>query len=183
MKTLDHRFRSAKTDGPDASQVQPSHWNDAHAFSGGANGNALVRDTTDAAYGATWAPLGKWIAVPFAVGNFGELNGSWVVPGVQVQRYTLLGATMRYHVYIPASTATGVSGIAIGLPTGYSMTSQVHDTALYIDSVGPGIAQLYASPGETSLKIVKFAGFFATGNLEIYLSVTLEVAGPGVTAD
>ena len=51
---LKHRFTSAKSDGADATQVQPSHWNDGHAFTGGAAGDVLTRDPTDAAFGATW---------------------------------------------------------------------------------------------------------------------------------
>ena len=50
-----HRFASGKTDGPDATQVQPSHWNDGHAFSGGNAGDVLTRDPTDASFGAKWA--------------------------------------------------------------------------------------------------------------------------------
>jgi len=50
-----HRFVSAKTDGADASQVQPSHWNDGHLFTGGNAGDLLTRDPTDATFGAKWA--------------------------------------------------------------------------------------------------------------------------------
>lgn len=50
-----HRFLSAKADGPDATQVQPSHWNDGHLFSGGLAGDVLTRDPTDATYGAKWS--------------------------------------------------------------------------------------------------------------------------------
>ena len=55
MNVVRHRFASGKVDGPDASQVQPSHWNDGHAFTGGAAGDVLVRDPADATFGATWA--------------------------------------------------------------------------------------------------------------------------------
>lgn len=51
---LAHLFASAKTDGADATQVQPSNWNAGHAFSGGALGSILYRDTGDATYGAAW---------------------------------------------------------------------------------------------------------------------------------
>lgn len=54
---LTHRFTSPKLDGPDATQVQPSAWNDGHRFVGGANGDVLTRDTTDATYGAKFAPI------------------------------------------------------------------------------------------------------------------------------
>ena len=56
MNVLKHRFTSAKPDGADATQVQPSAWNDGHAFTGGAAGEILTRDPTDASYGAKWGP-------------------------------------------------------------------------------------------------------------------------------
>ncbi len=50
-----HPFVSAKSDGSDATKVQPSNWNAAHAFLGGVNGNLLIRDTGDPTYGAAWS--------------------------------------------------------------------------------------------------------------------------------
>jgi hypothetical protein len=62
---LTHRFVSPKLDGADATQVQPSSWNDGHRFSGGAAGDLLTRDPADATWGAAWttppAPVG-WVA-------------------------------------------------------------------------------------------------------------------------
>jgi hypothetical protein len=58
MNVLKHRFTSAKSDGPDATQVQPSHWNDGHGFTGGAAGDVLMRDLADPTYGAKWSPGG-----------------------------------------------------------------------------------------------------------------------------
>jgi hypothetical protein len=59
MNVLKHRFNSAKLDGPDATQVQPSAWNDGHAFTGGAAGDVLTRDPSDGTFGATWASRGS----------------------------------------------------------------------------------------------------------------------------
>lgn len=50
-----HRFVSAKSDGPDVTQVQPTNWNDGHVFTGGNAGDVLTRDPIDAAFGARWA--------------------------------------------------------------------------------------------------------------------------------
>jgi hypothetical protein len=63
---LTHRFVSPQLDGPDTSQVQPSAWNEGHQFSGGTDGQMLVRATADATYGAAWATvphpeIGKFI--------------------------------------------------------------------------------------------------------------------------
>lgn len=54
--TLKHVFHSGKADGADATQVQPSNWNDGHRFSGGASGDHLVRNVSDP-YGAAFQPF------------------------------------------------------------------------------------------------------------------------------
>jgi hypothetical protein len=54
---LHHRFTSPKANGSDATQVQPSHWNDGHSFTGGLPGDVLLRHPLDATYGATWGRL------------------------------------------------------------------------------------------------------------------------------
>jgi len=56
---LKHRFTSPKLDGSDATQVQPSAWNEGHQFSGGTDGQMLVRSTADATYGAAWATVAQ----------------------------------------------------------------------------------------------------------------------------
>ena len=49
-----HLKQSTIADGPDPNQVNPSDWNASHVFSGGALGGLLMRDTSDATYGASW---------------------------------------------------------------------------------------------------------------------------------
>lgn len=51
---LKHLFVSAIADGPDPTQVNPSNWNEAHVFSGGAHGALLMRDTGDPTFGGSW---------------------------------------------------------------------------------------------------------------------------------
>lgn len=50
---LTHKFVSPKADGPDATKLRPSNWNEEHKFTGGATGSALIRDT-GATDGASW---------------------------------------------------------------------------------------------------------------------------------
>ena len=86
---LTHRFVSPKLDGSDATQVQPSAWNDGHKFSGGAAGDVLTRDPTDATWGATWVPAAPVVGwVPY--------TPAWIVAGVN----TALGThtlSASYH--------------------------------------------------------------------------------------
>lgn len=43
--SLKHRFVSPKPDGPDATKLRPSNWNDEHIFTGGDDGALLMRDS------------------------------------------------------------------------------------------------------------------------------------------
>ena len=51
--TLAHAFSSAVADGPDLTKVNKTRWNAHHPFSGGTNGDLLIRDTGDSD-GASW---------------------------------------------------------------------------------------------------------------------------------
>jgi hypothetical protein len=110
MKILDHRFKSAKADGADASQVQPSHWNDGHLFTGGARGDVLARDPTDAQYGAMWTgAIGTWTP--------SDASGAGLVFSNPLGKVCLMG----HLVYIWASlvypvTSNGATVNIGGLP-------------------------------------------------------------------
>ena len=126
-----HRFASAKSDGPDASQVQPSHWNDGHAFNGGATGDVLTRDTTDAAYGAKWvtpAPPVGWIAyVPKWYIGATEITalGNHAVSGLYHRR----GDAVWFSVFFQVGTDP--------LPDGqWAFSLPVTSTALITPAVG-----------------------------------------------
>lgn len=88
---LTHRYVSPKLDGPDATQVQPSAWNDGHRFTGGATGDVLTRDAADATFGA------KWVTPPVDPG-WVAYTAQWWVGGVQI---TSLGThqILRAFVY------------------------------------------------------------------------------------
>lgn len=113
---LRHRFVSAKTDGPDATQVQPSSWNDGHVFTGGAAGDVLTRDPTDPNYGAIWKPQGVWIAyVPTWTSSGSQpAIGDGSIEGV----YTLIGKTCHFQIKITiqAGTVQGSGVWVFGLP-------------------------------------------------------------------
>jgi len=100
---LKHRFASGKADGGDASQIQPSHWNDGHAFTGGATGDILTRDLTDANFGATWTS-GQW---QFYTPNWSALL---VAPalgdGNIFGRYRVIGKTVSYALRLATGAGT-----------------------------------------------------------------------------
>jgi hypothetical protein len=73
---LKHVFVSPKTDGADATLVQPSNWNDGHKFEGGALGNVLIRDTGDASYGAAWSDISTVINTYYGSGFTAAAIGS-----------------------------------------------------------------------------------------------------------
>jgi hypothetical protein len=119
---------------------------------------------------------GTWTAVPFNAANFIPDAGTWTVPSVAVQRFMVLGKTMRYHVYIPTSTVAGGSTLDILLPAGYAIATELHDLVLINDggafSAG---AHLYGLPASTALTIVRTSGAWGGGNTGVYVSTTIEI--------
>jgi hypothetical protein len=53
---LKHARTSSRAPDPDPTLIQPADWNADHVFDGGANGQALVRDSA-APLGASWRPI------------------------------------------------------------------------------------------------------------------------------
>jgi hypothetical protein len=173
---IKHRFVSAKTDGPDATQVQPSSWNDGHAFTGGNAGDLLTRDPTDAAYGAKWSPppapiQGVWTANPFNASDFTCSPGMiWSVgaPAVVQNRYLLLGKTLFWSVYISWFAGSNAIGGTVGpelrikLPANLVVagTAYMMPVAYTAGITGVPINGLIAQAGGTGtyVGIVKVAG-------------------------
>jgi hypothetical protein len=160
MKTLDHRFRSGKADGPDATQVQPSNWNDGHVFTGGATGQTLVRDTSDATYGATWMPHGVWTDIPFSPGLFHGSGGmTWTVTAVDLLAYMVIGGTCFVAFGISAGTLAGTASGAIFFdlpaPVPQPIAGEISLFRLSITGGGwvPGV--IYMSPGSRAVNLAK----------------------------
>jgi len=87
---------------------------------------------------APGAATGLWQAVPFNAANFyADSPMAWVVEAgdVAINRYTVIGKTLHWYVYLNATsiTGTGTTALRIVLPGGYtssggtSVMSQLHD--------------------------------------------------------
>jgi hypothetical protein len=127
-----HRFASPKVDGADATQVQPSHWNDGHIFSGGAAGDLLTRDPTDALYGAKWTPapvIPPWTDVPYNPTNFQGVGGApWTVSAGNVitYAYTVNGRAMLVLFYFNGTdVGPGNTHLRVLLPAGFVSSRSV----------------------------------------------------------
>jgi hypothetical protein len=183
MKILDHRFRSAKAEGPDASQVQPSHWNDGHAFTGGTHGYALVRDTSDPNYGATWLPHGIWIPVPFDPANYfaADGGGAWNVTAgqVQVHRYTIVGFAMRLHIAVGGTLTVGTSGLRIKMPAGYNLAAYQVAPMIYQAGGINTLGYLLCNPAFPNQLIISKLNneAWSAGAVITYVTATIEVVG------
>lgn len=62
---------SARPDGTDSGQIQPSDWNNSLRMTGGSNGGVLVRDTSDATYGTR---LSSTFLSPYRVEDYGAVG-------------------------------------------------------------------------------------------------------------
>jgi hypothetical protein len=129
---LKHRFTNPHADVAGSTKTQASHWNDFLMATGGAHGDALTRDTSDATYGMKWASgavAGVWQTIPFNAANFAGVSPlTWTVASgdVSVNRYTLLGQTLIWSLYLTSSTLGGTAGgqLTISGPAGRSLSSQ-----------------------------------------------------------
>lgn len=124
---LKHRFASAKADGADATQVQPSHWNDGHAFSGGNAGDLLIRDPTDATYGAKWGiPVTPWTPIPYSAGQFFADGAGTVTAGVNLHRYRTVGPnTVLYQFTGNMAFSVASSAVYFSLPFSLDDLNQI----------------------------------------------------------
>lgn len=110
MGILAHRFISAVADGPYATQVNPSNWNEPHSFSGGNNGSILVRSTSAASSseGVTWVN-------PSAVANTILMGqGSSAKPAYSTAAYPATAAIGDVMVATAANVFAGLGLSAAG---------------------------------------------------------------------
>jgi hypothetical protein len=109
-----HLKVSAIADGPDPNQVNPSDWNAAHVFSGGALGGLLMRDPGDATYGASW--LASVAAGSVLISNGVGASPTWA-SSPTLTNLTLTGSLQAIGNGILAvrnMSATGRTDILIG---------------------------------------------------------------------
>ena len=181
-----HRFASGKTDGPDASQVQPSHWNDGHLFSGGNAGDLLARDPTDASFGAKWtappAPVGVWQTIPFDTANFLTDSGmTWTVAsgGVLSNRYMVVGKTLFWYFWIDGTIAgTMYPYVRMKTPGGFT-NGPNHAYLPLIRANNPGPISIapfaYATELRVNFGTLSDANLTA-GTFQLRGSVAIEIA-------
>lgn len=162
-----HRFVSAKTNGPDATQIQPSNWNDGHLFTGGAADDLLTRDPTDATFGAKWGP---GITVITDTSPSGIYN-DYVLPG--------RGANTYWH-WVGASASLTLTGIAGG-QIGHRLTiKNISNYPIFLPSGHTGSAasnRFYnpVSSGPTPLATQGYATYVYTG---VWVLIGHEQGGP-----
>lgn len=154
MNLLKHLFQSTAPQGSDATKVRKNDWNEGHKFDGGSNGHALVRDTSDASYGARWAnrriiiPLGgsRQTSLPLV----GSVQSAVDYLDVEIDgdEFAGLTATLRtevrtenagtsitprlFNVTDNASAGTGVA--STGTQADYSGTNQKQSVAVTLAS-------------------------------------------------
>lgn len=180
--TIKHYFQSAKADGADPTQIQPSNWNDAHALLGGTAGDALTRDPTDP-YGNAWSPHGQWLTVPFNAANFGGLSGMTVTVEAGDQAsfaYTLIGRTMTIAWFLSGFSVGGTLGsaITIVIPGGKICERYAFNSCNGSDNGVLITAYTQATPDSSILYVIKSdqtAWRASTNNSGLYGQITLGV--------
>jgi len=161
-----HRFVSGKTDGPDATQVQPSAWNDGHVFAGGNAGDLLTRDPTDATYGAAWQPPPAWIDVPYNAANFAASGPmTWTVEAAdQVTfAYVLNGHIMTIAFWLYNTTIAGTAdySLFVTIPAGKVATKLMEAVGFFYwgtPAPGQGAIRIATAAGDGRLQLMMLAG-------------------------
>jgi microcystin-dependent protein len=116
---VNHDFVSAKSDGPDTTFVRPSNWNAPLKFTGGADGDALIRDTGTPT-GASWQP-GVPVGSVSAYAGSAAPSGWLLCDGAAVSRTTfaaLFGVVGTTYGTGDGSTTFNVPNLKGRVPVG-----------------------------------------------------------------
>lgn len=161
---LKHRFTSAKTDGADGTQVQPSHWNDGHLFTGGTTGDLLTRDSTDASFGAKWAApptVPTWTDIPYAASNFSGSGGMiWMVDSADqvTLGYSIIGKMAFISINVVTTSVSGTRDNYLQVNVGVVAFRSVDSVAKIVDSGSQliGLSRIFA--GESLIRFHRVDG-------------------------
>jgi hypothetical protein len=178
MNLLKHRFVSGKSDGADASQVQPSNWNDGHTFSGGAAGDVLTRDPTDPNYGAKWgAPPGQWIDVPFDASRFAASGGMiWAVDAGDVTTfaYAISGRVMTVFLTLYETILGGAADVTLYVTVPGIAARVVESVAFVFDPVTNGqFIRAHMDAGDSRISFVRVPQVAWPMTTSVYLFATI----------
>jgi len=172
---LTHRFVSAIADSGDATLVQPSNWNDGHKFTGGVHGSVLMRDTSDASFGASWALGPAAVATitttgtinDYALGSVGRLRVNnatlttitGIAAGADGQQLEIIAVGAgNVTITDQAAGSTAANRIITGLSDSLTLTA------------GLGIARLEYDASSSRWRTLSFSGAawqqvaYASGN-------------------
>lgn len=125
-------------------------------------------------------PMGHWLDVPFSAGNFFSDSGmTWTVSSgnVSFNRYTLIGKTLIWLVYITGSTLSGTASaqIYVRFPTGFTGAAQrgvAPTTQLYDSTTSRGWARVY-SDGQSLVIQKDPVGNFVLNSGSTYVEFTI----------
>jgi len=127
------------------------------------------------------APMGDGIAVSYSSGNFTSDSGSWSVESgdVATNRYTLIGHTLLWTVYVGSTSTTGSpTELRLTLPGGFTANVSGQSRAGYVNLNGSVVNDVYASisSGSAVIAIKRDNGssFGAVTN-GIYIGVQISV--------
>ncbi len=99
--------------------------------------------------------MGDWIDVPYGTVAFTGDAAAWTVGATDViaLRYTLIGHTLKYNVYIDTTSVTvGNNFLIVPFPPGFKAAASLEKPFAYSDNgtLGTGIAQVLS--GGTTIR-------------------------------
>lgn len=131
-------------------------------------------------------PMGHWQDVPFNAGNFYVSSGSgtWVVgsPSIISNRYTLIGKTMHWIIYLSwfsgSNTLTGTAGqLGMTIPGGFIFGSSNFNISGFTAVMGGAYTEFTLVPAGSNFLGVgpKNVANFTPGAIGMSFSFTFEV--------
>lgn len=116
-------------------------------------------------------PMGEWISVPFAAGNFtanGAMTWTLTAPDQVTFKYTLIGKTMLLNIYLDSTTVGGVlnTTLSIAIPGGFVATEKVQNITGAFDNGVPTttFCRVNASGTTVDVNRLDLANFTASVN-------------------
>ena len=104
-------------------------------------------------------PMGEWVAVPYAAGDFTSDGAAWTVEAADVTalRYTLIGKTMflAFNLYATSLGAGTTTELRIKIPGGFLALLETYITGEMYDGAGWSPAVIYTTAGANYIGIGK----------------------------
>lgn len=125
-------------------------------------------------------PLGYWIDVPFSAANFTASGGAaWTVAAgnVAVDRYTLIGKTLLWTVYLTGGSISGATPaeLYIKIPGGFTVKPYFAAATAQLNDATERRGTVYGNTSVVTIQQNPYAFFNINSSTIVMFTITLEI--------